>query len=584
MVNNSETKFRTPLEHEDLQVYIQPKLNVSLKLSDRSSTQVELPFSEYFRLFYTPDSPVLEKLGENKDKVTIKDKMKDAEPYNLFTNSLSFCEGTEEQLYSIKFTDLLCPSLGNVKKSLLFTHRIDVQFLIEQYAARKLHCTPITVIFGSENPKVQEPVLKELYPNIDFHIPHTDKLFNIQSAHCLIFQYDDNSIRIVIGSPSIYAPDWNNYNGLIWISPRCPKLPSGMSQRDGESKTGFKSDLLNFLLSYKIQSLGGWINVVKSADFSEVRVFLVYGRPGIHQPRKNGCPLHFLGHLLSHHYKIPPYQTDHDLWRIIVQSSSLGKLGRTPDEWFTTWFLNSLSSSVNNQYLPTLRPTFKGQFSVLYPTIENALTCFLGPVGAWGSRYDADLRDQQRWLEPYLCSWKADSAKRTKAIFHSRTVCRISPCCKKLAYFYLTTSNISRAGWGKIEDGDITVKMRTYHTGILFLPKFFDKEYFEVADLSCGATNNKFPIMYDLPLTPYGPEDEPYCLDEMIERRLVDLDNMNIDKPRFVSDVKDSDVKTPSEEKWDKFVNIAMEDKRIIPKSCSVLPSTSTFFPTFNKN
>lgn len=63
----------------------------------------------------------------------------------------------------------------------------------------------------------------------------------------------------------------------LWVSPKCPKLPPGSSQTDGESPTGFKTALLQYLNAYKndnlkIPTLQSWIDAVAGADFSKVKL------------------------------------------------------------------------------------------------------------------------------------------------------------------------------------------------------------------------------------------------------------------------------------------------------------------------
>lgn len=45
----------------------------------------------------------------------------------------------------------------------------------------------------------------------------------------------------------------------------------------------------------------------------------------------------------------------------------------------------------------------------------------------------------------------------------------------------------------------------------MFLPKFFGEEYFHIKDFA--ETGKKlFPFIYDIPLTPYKPNDQPFTM------------------------------------------------------------------------
>lgn len=92
---------------------------------------------------------------------------------------------------------------------------------------------------------------------------------------------------------------------------------------------------------------------------------------------------------------------------------------------------------------------------------------------------------------------------------HIKTYCRVSPCKRKLAWFLLTSANISKVAWGGKVQKDDTCLVRSFELGVLFLPKFFKQTVFEIKDFSDG---NMFPFMYDLPLVPYSDEDKPWLL------------------------------------------------------------------------
>lgn len=87
----------------------------------------------------------------------------------------------------------------------------------------------------------------------------------------------------------------------------------------------------------------------------------------------------------------------------------------------------------------------------------------------------------------------------------------MSPGLNKLAYFLLTSANLSKSAWGNNIQKDGGSYIRSYEVGVMFLPKFFDEEYFEIQNTT--ERNNKilFPFMYDLPLTPYKKDDYPWC-------------------------------------------------------------------------
>lgn len=94
---------------------------------------------------------------------------------------------------------------------------------------------------------------------------------------------------------------------------------------------------------------------------------------------------------------------------------------------------------------------------------------------------------------------------------HIKSYCRVSPCLSKLAWFLITSANLSKSAWGSGLQKDKGVYVRSYEAGVMFLPQFFDEEYFEIAATLNGKNKKLFPFMYDLPLTEYKSSDYPWC-------------------------------------------------------------------------
>lgn len=93
---------------------------------------------------------------------------------------------------------------------------------------------------------------------------------------------------------------------------------------------------------------------------------------------------------------------------------------------------------------------------------------------------------------------------------HIKSYCRVSPCLSKLAWFLLTSANLSKSAWGGNIQRDKAISVRSYEVGVMFLPKFFDCEYFYIEN-SDNYEGTLFPFMYDLPLTSYSSNDTPWC-------------------------------------------------------------------------
>lgn len=110
-----------------------------------------------------------------------------------------------------------------------------------------------------------------------------------------------------------------------------------------------------------------------------------------------------------------------------------------------------------------------------------------------------------------FCSqWKADHSHRTKAMPHIKTYCRVSPCTSKLAWFLITSANISKSAWGGNIQKNSSSYVRSYEVGVLFLPTYFEEDSFPIKDFE-NSGRKLFPFMYDIPLTSYKSSDQPWC-------------------------------------------------------------------------
>jgi hypothetical protein len=107
--------------------------------------------------------------------------------------------------------------------------------------------------------------------------------------------------------------------------------------------------------------------------------------------------------------------------------------------------------------------------------------------------------------------WRADRLGRSGVMPHTKSYCRTSPCHNKMAWFLLTSANVSRAAWGRVINDGEGVFVKNYEAGVMFLPKFFDEDCFEIGESSDNKNVRLFPFLFDLPLTEYKAKDHPWC-------------------------------------------------------------------------
>lgn len=187
----------------------------------------------------------------------------------------------------------------------------------------------------------------------------------------------------------------------MWISPLCRPLPQA-SEKSGESPTNFKSNLLSYLRHYNLKILDPWIDCVKQADFSDIKVFLVTSVPGKHYPDSPGSHIQYVGNLLTKHCNLPvkssPESEGPLSWGIIAQASSIGSLGKSPAEWLRSTLLRSLAGHKQTQLVSNSNATL----SVIFPTVDNVMNGYFGPESGGCLPYSKQTNEKQRWLQSYL--------------------------------------------------------------------------------------------------------------------------------------------------------------------------------------
>ncbi len=103
---------------------------------------------------------------------------------------------------------------------------------------------------------------------------------------------------------------------------------------------------------------------------------------------------------------------------------------------------------------------------------------------------------KQPYLRNFLHVWKSERRGRTRASPHIKSYVRLSPDSQTLAWFLLTSANLSKAAWGALEKKDSQLMIRSYELGTLHL----------------GAGLGDV-LPFDVPPTPYEESDEPWIVD-----------------------------------------------------------------------
>lgn len=99
---------------------------------------------------------------------------------------------------------------------------------------------------------------------------HVSSIY-IRKSKMMLLGYTDGSMRVVISTANLVEDDWYNRTQGLWLSPRCPRVPDDADTGTGVGPTGFRDDLVRYLVTYNVARLQPWIARVRRSDFSAVK-------------------------------------------------------------------------------------------------------------------------------------------------------------------------------------------------------------------------------------------------------------------------------------------------------------------------
>uniref|UniRef100_A0A9J7Z8H2 Tyrosyl-DNA phosphodiesterase 1 n=2 Tax=Cyprinus carpio TaxID=7962 RepID=A0A9J7Z8H2_CYPCA len=391
---------------------------------------------------------------------------------------------------ALHIKEILSPMFGTLKESAQFNYCFDIPWMVEQYPP-EFRDKPVILVHGEKREsKARLIEHAKPYPHICF--------CQVLSFLKMMLLWYEEGFRVIILTSNLIRADWYQKTQGMWMSPLYPRLPEGSPETAGESPTNFKRDLLEYLEAYQAPELAEWIDRIKQHDLSETRVYLIGSTPGRYQ----GPAMEKWGHLrlrklLSEHTK--PVQNE-EQWHVLGQFSSIGSMGLDKTKWLAAEFQRTLT---------TLGKPGK---SLVYPSVENVRTSLEGCPAGGSLPYSIQTAQKQLWLHSYFHGWHADVTGRSNAMPHIKTYMRVSPDFTQLAWFLVTSANLSKAAWGTLEKNNTQIMVRSYELGVLYLPSAFNMSTFPVEKnvFPASSSSKGFPVPFDLPPQRYSSKDQPW--------------------------------------------------------------------------
>ncbi|XP_038968275.1 tyrosyl-DNA phosphodiesterase 1 isoform X2 [Rattus norvegicus] len=440
--------------------------------------------------------------GEGQD---IWDMLDKENPFQFYLTRVSGIKAKYNSK-ALHIKDILSPLFGTLVSSAQFNYCFDVNWLIKQYPP-EFRKKPILLVHGDKREaKADLHAQAKPYANISLCQAKLDIAFGTHHTKMMLLLYEEG-LRVVIHTSNLIREDWHQKTQGIWLSPLYPRIYQG-NHTSGESSTHFKADLTSYLMAYNAPPLQEWIDIIQEHDLSETNVYLIGSTPGRFQGSHKDNWGHFrLRKLLQAHAPSAPRG---ECWPVVGQFSSIGSLGPDESKWLCSEFKESLLAVREEGRTPGRSAV---PLHLIYPSVENVRTSLEGYPAGGSLPYGIQTAEKQRWLHPYFHKWSAETSGRSNAMPHIKTYMRPSPDFSKLAWFLVTSANLSKAAWGALEKNGAQLMIRSYELGVLFLPSAFGLDTFKVKQKFFSSSSEpmaSFPVPYDLPPELYGSKDRPW--------------------------------------------------------------------------
>ncbi|XP_054828844.1 tyrosyl-DNA phosphodiesterase 1-like isoform X2 [Eublepharis macularius] len=377
------------------------------------------------------------------------DLLNGGNPFRFF---LTKVKGIKSKYNSgaLHIKDILSPLFGTLVSSAQFNYCIDVEWLIHQYP-KEFRDKPLLIIHGEKREsKADLHEQAHPYTNVRLCQAKLDIAFGTHHTKMMLLCYEEG-LRVVIHTSNLIEDDWYQKTQGVYLLGSTP----GRFQNTEKEKWGH----------LRLRKL-----------------------------------------LKDHATQV----TDEDSWPVIGQFSSIGSLGADRSKWLCSEFRQSLVTLGNSAKSPTDQEV---PIHLIYPTVDNVRQSLEGYPAGGSLPYSIQTAQKQLWLHSYFHKWSAKASGRNHAMPHIKTYMRVSPDFQKIAWFIVTSANLSKAAWGAFEKNGAQLMIRSYELGVLFLPSEFglDTGFFQVKEnLLSDEPASSFPVPYDLPPEKYESKDRPW--------------------------------------------------------------------------
>ncbi|KAJ3180493.1 tyrosyl-DNA phosphodiesterase 1 [Geranomyces variabilis] len=403
---------------------------------------------------------------------------------------------------------------------LQLNYMVELEWMLSHLQDRSI---PVTIVHGLDKAMMQQEAAP--YPNVTVIKPWLPIAYGTHHTKAMFLVHKAGTAQFIIHTANLISRDFTFKTQGMWLSPVLQKKSAT------DVPCAFERDLMEYFDEYG-SSLRAWRDRMAAYDWSPVRAVLVGSVPGRH----TGAALRKWGHLrlrrCLERVTLPPSCVADS----VLIAQVVGSLG-TNDSWLVGEFARSLATArEGNGGLMAVTPPLK----LIFPTVDDVRTSLEGWAGSGSLPFDhKNWTSAEPYMRPRLHAWEATRQGRHRAVPHIKTFTRINTQTGEMAWFLLTSANLSKAAWGQFEKKDTQLMIRSFELGVLIAPESFKSSQdqavtlkaispTELAGLSTKSAkepNPELPVTvvplrlpYDLPLRPYAAGEKPWTRGEEVPR------------------------------------------------------------------
>lgn len=478
-------------------------------------------------------------LARNKGKETQQQKQHTITESSPFQLTKIRDLPTSSNVDTVTLSDILGDPL--IKEQWQFNFLLDIDFIMSHLDEDVRDTVQTKIIHGFHDKtslsRINLEAAAKKYPNVQTLHTWIPAYGTHHSKMMILIRHDDTA-QVIIHTANMISQDWANLSQAVWRSPLLPLSTIGddeTSEAPIGSGARFKQELLNYLEAYKDKfrdHTRPLINQLKKYDFSSVKAALVASVPGKQQvgTSKIASKQSLWGWPgLERVLKTVPATTPASKPQINVQISSVG----TSSEKWLEGFFDILGTTTAGQQPKARMPSTR----IIFPTADEIRRSLDGYQSGNSIHMKLDSvmqKAQLKYMKPLLCTWSGDTkedrdgvreAGRRRAAPHIKTFIRFSDeSCNRIEWTLVTSANLSKQAWGEMANKQGDVNIKSFEIGVLVCPQWLadgeekvamvpvfkkDKPEMDALEEVDKVVGVRMP--YDLPLTSYAEDEEPWC-------------------------------------------------------------------------